>query len=166
MSRSWRHSPAWMLVVVVGVMFAAGVAVPLEIAAYSAAHQTVYHDESLESSFRIAYQTQWSGFGHHWYNYTVGYAAVGLVWGDLWITVYFNGTTTEIPSNAAHAVVNNGTVGYFSFGTGSWSRWALASVLVGETLSVDTAEFGGDGNVLFIASISGSFYGSFSLIIP
>jgi hypothetical protein len=165
MANSWRHSPVWIIVIVIGATFAVGVIVPLQIASYTAGHQKVPVDESLESSFRISYIGQWSGFGNHWYNYTVTYAASGLNWSDLWMTVYFNGTTTPIVSEIAHSVVNGGAVASFSFLTGIW-RGGAASVEAGQTLSVDTGEFDGDGNVLFVAAIQGNYYGTFSLVIP
>jgi hypothetical protein len=165
MPSSWRHSPAWFLVALVAAAFLVGAVVPLEIAAYSSTHGKVVVDESLESSFRISYIGQWSGFGNHWYNYTVTYAAPGLNWSDLWLTVYFNGTTTQIPSETAHALVNNGTVAYFLFITGQWHGGA-ALVREGQTLSVDTDEFSGDGNILFIAALEGPYYGSEAMMIP
>ncbi|MGC2288313.1 MAG: hypothetical protein WA688_00445 [Thermoplasmata archaeon] len=165
MSTSWRYSPAWLFVLLIAGIFVVGVTVPLEIASYSSGHQKVPVDESLENSFRIAYIGQWSGYGNHWYNYTVTFAAPGLNWSDLWMTVFFNGTTTPIESETAHAVVNNGTVAYFNFLNGNW-RGGSALVRVGETLSIDTAEFGGDGNTLYVVAISGYFSGSFSLVIP
>jgi hypothetical protein len=165
MPNSWRHSPAWLLVVVVAATFAVGVIAPLEVAAYTSGHQKVAVDESLENSFRIAYIGQWSGFGNHWYNYTVTFAASGLNWSDLWMTVYFNGTTTPIESEIAHTVVNGGAVATFSFLTGLW-RGGAALVEAGQTMSVDTGEFEGDGNILFVAAIQGNYYGTFSLIIP
>lgn len=167
MTGTWRQSPVWLLIAVIAVMFAVGVSVPLEISMYAAAHVNPPKVESLQTSFRVAYLGQWSGFGYHWYNYTVSYAAVGVVWGDLWMTVYFNGTTTPIPSGLAHTVVDNGTVGHFSFLTGAWNpAGARAPVRVGQTMSVDTAEFLGDGNLLFIAAINGTVSGSLSLVIP
>jgi hypothetical protein len=146
-------------------MFAVGLAVPLEVASYAASHQAVHPIESLESSFRISYVGQWSGFGNHWYNYTVAYAASGLNWSDLWMTVFFNGTTTQIPSATAHAVVNGGSLAYFSFITGEWTGGANL-IRSGQQLGVDTAEFEGDGNTLFVVAIQGPFTGSFSLVIP
>jgi hypothetical protein len=142
-----------------------GVAVPLELESYSTGHQKTVLVESLESSFRISYIGQWSGFGNHWYNYTVNFAAVGLNWSDLWMTVYFNGTTTSIVSESAHTVVDNGTIAYFSFITGNW-RGGSHPILDGETMSVDTAEYDGDGNILYIAGISQYVSGSLSLYIP
>jgi hypothetical protein len=165
MTSSWRQSPVWILLVIIGATFAVGVIVPLEIASYTAGHQNPPVDESLEKSFRISYIGQWSGFGNHWYNYTVTYAAPGLNWSDLWMTVYFNGTTTPIESEIAHAVVNNGTVATFAFLTGIW-KGGGALVKAGQTLSVDTGEFEGDGNILFVAAIQGNYYGTFSLVIP
>jgi hypothetical protein len=165
MPSSWRHSPAWFLVALVAAAFAVGAVVPLEIASYSAVHGKVVVDESLENSFQISYIGQWSGFGNHWYNYTVAYAAPGLNWSDLWMTVYFNGTTTQIPSETAHAVVNNGTVASFLFITGEW-HGGSALVRAGQTLSVDTDEFSGDGNILFVAAIQGPYYGTESMMIP
>jgi hypothetical protein len=167
MPDSWRYSPAWLLIAVVAVMFALGVAVPLEIESYTAGQQKIVLDESLESSFRISYIGQWSGFGNHWYNYTVAYAAPGLVWGDLWMTVYFNGTSIEIPPFGAEAVVNHATVGVFEFESGNWGpKGAVAPVVVGQTLSINTAAVGGDGNILFVSAVNGSFQGTFSLYIP
>jgi len=167
MDRSWRHSPAWALVGLVAIAFVLGVVAPLEVSMYAVAHQKVAVDESLESSFRVSYVENWSGFGNHWYNYTVTYAALGLVWGDLWMTVFFNGTTTPIPSGYAHTVVNDGKVATFNFVTGEWNpKGAVAFVEVGQTMSVDTAEFDGDGNTLYVAAINGTYYGTFSLVIP
>lgn len=166
MVNSWHGSAVWFLILVVGAMFVLGVTAPLEIASYAAAHQKPHLDESLESSFRISYIGQWSGFGNHWYNYTVTFATPGLVWGDLWITVYFNGTTTEIPTDAAVVLVNHGAVGDFSFATGTWHPGADAPVVEGQTMSLNTAIFGGDGNILFIAAVEGGFFGSLSLTIP
>jgi len=167
MPDSWRHSSVWLIVILVAVVFALGVAVPLEVASYASGHQTVHPVESLETSFRIAYIGQWSGFGEHWYNYTVNYAAAGLLWDDFWMTMYFNGTTNSIAGSDAYAVVNNNTVCEYKFLTGAWGpRATTASVLVGETLSINLEEFGGDGNTLFIAAVQGGFYGSLSLVIP
>jgi hypothetical protein len=165
MVSSWRYSPAGLLLVLVVALFVVGLAIPLEIASYAAGHQKPPVNESLESSFRISYVGQWSGFGNHWYNYTVAYAAVGLNWSDLWMTVFFNGTTDPIESETAHSVVNNGTVAFFSFLTGNW-RGGSALVKAGQILSVDTAEYQGDGNILYVAAISGNFVGTFSLVIP
>jgi hypothetical protein len=167
MVASWAHSPIWILVVIVAAMFSVGVVVPLEIATYAAGHQKAPVDESLESSFRISYKGQWSGFGNHWYNYTVTFAAAGLQWGDLWITVYFNGTTSEISPFGAEAVVNNGTLGVFNFLAGRWGPvGAVAHVQIGQTLSVNTGGTGGDGNILYISAAQGSYFGSLSLVIP
>lgn len=169
MPGAWRSSPSWLLIAVVVSTFALGIAVPLEVSSYSNAHQKVAVDESLESSFRISYQTQWSVAENHWYGYKVTYGALGLVWGDLWMTVYFNGTTTPIQSGLAQTVVKDGnvTVAIFSFLTGTWNaKGAVALVLPGEAMNLDTAEFGGDGNTLFITAINGTYYGSMSLVIP
>jgi hypothetical protein len=165
MSGPWRQSPVWLLAILIVGVFALGVIAPLEIASYSDQHQAVHVVESLESSFRISYVGQWSGFGNHWYNYTVEYAASGLNWSDLWMTVYFNGTTTSIESQTAHSVVNNGTVAYFSFMLGDW-RGGSALVKAGQVLSIDTAEYASDGNVLFVVAINGPYSGSLSLVIP
>ena len=162
----WRPSPAWFLVALIVGMFAVGLAVPLEISSYSTTHHAPPADESLQTAFRIFYSTQWSGFGHHWYNYTVTFGAPGLVWGDLWMTVYLNGTTTPIGSVLAHSVVNNATVGYFSFWSGAWTRGGSAPVLLGEILSIDSAEYEGDGDTLYITAIQGSYFGSLSQVIP
>ncbi|MFZ0830310.1 MAG: hypothetical protein WAN40_04150 [Thermoplasmata archaeon] len=167
MPESWRHSSAWVLVVLVAGVFALGVVLPLEVASYATGHQTVHPVESLESSFRISYLGQWSGFGAHWYNYSVNYGAAGLLWNDFWMTMYFNGTTNSIAGSDAYAVVNNNTVCEYKFLTGAWGpRAANASVLAGETLSFNLAEFSGDGNTLYVAAVQGGFYGSLSLVIP
>ena len=167
MAAAWLHSPVLFLVVVIVAMFSVGVAVPLEIAHYMAGHQQVQLDESLESSFRIAFKVEWSGFGNHWYNYTVTFAALGLQWGDLWMTVYFNGTTIQISPFGAQAEVNNGTFGVFSFLAGRWGPIGeTAYVKTGQILSLDTGGTGGDGNILYLAAVNGNYFGSESLYIP
>lgn len=165
MTTSWRRSPAWLLAALLVSVFAVGVVLPLELASYRSVEDVPHLDESLQTSFRVAYLGQWSGFGNHWYNYSVTFAAQGLNWSDLWMTVYFNGTTTELPTDAARTVINNAAVASFSFLTGNW-KGGSAVVQAGQTMSVDTAEFEGDGNILYIAAINGYFTGSLTLVIP
>jgi hypothetical protein len=161
---TWRVG--LVAVLVVGA-FAAGLILPTEVLDYSRAQQNRPPIRTLAASFDIA-PIYPEGYGCHCDSFTVIRSAPGLVWQDLIMDMYFNGTDILLSDPAMNATVSsgNGTLAVYDMAMGAWRSGGPEPVVVGQTLTFNTAGYDAAGDQLVVQAVSGSFTGRLELTIP